>query len=48
MGAGGIIIIRRNIANALQVGITPSGRYKLWHALAGSHGIVGLLGWWLG
>ncbi len=37
MGAGGVIIILKNVRNALSVGLTPAGKLKLWHALVCTH-----------
>lgn len=44
MGAGGVIIILKNIRNALSVGLAPSGNVKLWHALSATHAAVWALG----
>lgn len=44
MGAGGIIILK-NLKSALQVGVTKSGRVKLWHGLVLTHALCALAGW---
>lgn len=45
MGAGGIIIIRKNIKAALGLSLNQSSSVKVWHGLIGTHGLVLLLGW---
>jgi hypothetical protein len=47
MGAGGIIVILKNVRSALSVGVTSSGRYKIWHVLVASHALVWAAGKWL-
>jgi hypothetical protein len=37
MGAGGVIIILKNVKEALSVGVTSSGKYKVWHCLVLTH-----------
>lgn len=44
-GGGGGIIIIKNLKTAAQLSISPSGRWKLWHALAASHALVFVAGW---
>ncbi len=48
MGGGGVIIIlKRNIKTALQLGLNPSGSVKVWHALVASHALSFVGGWLL-
>lgn len=47
MGAGGIIIILRNIRSALSVGCNRSGSVKLWHALLATHALAWAIGKWV-
>jgi hypothetical protein len=45
-GGGGGVIIIKNLKAAAQLSVSPSGKWKLWHALLASHAIalvVGLL-----
>lgn len=45
MGAGGVIVIGKAVKSALQVGITPSGKWKIWHALLATHALSFVAGW---
>lgn len=36
-GGGGGPIILKLVKDALSVGVTPSGKYKLWHVLVLTH-----------
>lgn len=42
-GSGGPIILKI-VKDALKVGVTPSGKYKLWHVLLASHLAAFLIG----
>lgn len=45
MGGGGVIIIlKRVVKDALQVGVSPSGKWKLWHVLLATHVVAFLAG----
>lgn len=43
-GGGGGVIILKIVKDALSVGVTPSGKYKLWHALTVTHVVALLVG----
>jgi hypothetical protein len=44
MGGGGVIIIlKKNVSTALNLGLNASGIIKVKHALIVSHGIVALI-----
>jgi hypothetical protein len=47
MGAGGIIVIGKAVKSALQVGVTRSGNFKLWHILVVTHALCWAAGKWL-
>lgn len=37
MGAGGVIVLKKVIKDALSVGLNQSGSVKLWHVLSATH-----------
>lgn len=45
MGGGdGGVIIRKVVGDALKVGVTSSGKYKLWHVLLATHLVAFVVG----
>lgn len=44
-GGGGGPIILKLVKDALKVSVSPSGKYKLWHALCATHALTFVLGW---
>lgn len=46
-GDSGTIIVRKNLKAAMQLSLTPSGKFKVWHALSLTHALAVALGAWL-
>lgn len=46
-GGGGGVIIIKNLKAAASLSVSPSGKWKLWHALLVTHALAWALGKWL-
>lgn len=46
-GGGGGVIIIKNLKAAASLGVTTSGRYKVWHVLVLTHVLAFVAGAWL-